>query len=84
MVQVVFIHNYFLNFGLWDTIRFLQKLEGGREGDPITPFLFVITMEALSCLVRKVVEGGCLPTCEVRSKGGKGIQVSYLLLLVIF
>ena len=31
-----------------------------RQGDPLSPYLFVIGMKALSCLIVKAVEGGFL------------------------
>ena len=36
-------------------------------------------METLSCLINRVVRGGFLTGCRLRSKGGSGIQVSHLL-----
>ncbi|XP_021986636.1 uncharacterized mitochondrial protein AtMg01250-like [Helianthus annuus] len=40
--------------------------KGIRQGDPISPFLFIVTMEALSCMFDKaceagVIDGICLP-----------------------
>ncbi|XP_021986620.1 uncharacterized protein LOC110883073 [Helianthus annuus] len=32
--------------------------KGMRKGDPISPFLFVIVMEALSCMIRKAISLG--------------------------
>ena len=33
---------------------------------------FVIVMEALSCLLKRVVNGGFLTTCKVKGRGGEG------------
>ena len=49
---------------------FIQSSRGLRQGDPISPYLFVVVMEALSCLVKRAVNGGFLSPCQVRGKGG--------------
>ena len=49
---------------------FFQSSRGLRQGDPISPYLFVVVMEALSCLIKRVVNGGFLSPCQVRGKGG--------------
>ena len=37
-----------------------QFVKGMRQGDPISPFLFLIVMEALSCLLNKAHEEGLI------------------------
>ena len=54
------------------SLGFFQSFKGLRRGDPLSPYLFVIAMEALSCLPRRVVNGGFLSTCKVRGRGGEG------------
>ncbi|RVW54967.1 Transposon TX1 uncharacterized 149 kDa protein [Vitis vinifera] len=58
---------------------FFQSTRRLRQGDPISPYLFVLGMEALSCLINKAVRGGFLSGCRLRGRGGNGIQVSHLL-----
>ena len=58
---------------------FFQSSRGLRQGDPLSPYLFVIIMEAFSSLLRSVVGGGFVVACKVRSRGGEGVQVSHLL-----
>ena len=58
---------------------FFQSTRGLRQGDPLSPSLCVLGMEALSCLINKVVRGGFLTSCRIRERGGNGIQVSHLL-----
>ena len=58
---------------------FFQSTRGLRQGDTISPYLFVLGMEALSCLINRAVRGGFLTGCRLRGRGGNGIQVSHLL-----
>ena len=58
---------------------FFQSSRGLRQGDPISPYLFVITMEVFSCLLRRAISGGFLSGWRVRGRGGEGILISHLL-----
>ena len=58
---------------------FFQSSRGLRQDDPLSPYLFVLTMEALSCLLRSAVNEGFLLACKVRGRGGEGVQVPHLL-----
>ena len=51
---------------------FFQSSRGLRQGDPISPYLFVIGMEALSMLVQRAVEGDFLSGSRVAIRGGEG------------
>lgn len=37
-----------------------------RQGDPLSPYLFVNDMEALGCLIKRVVSGGFLLGCRMK------------------
>ena len=58
---------------------FFQSSRGLRQGDPILPYLFVVVMEALNCLIKRAVNGGFLSHCQVRGRGGEGVKISHLL-----
>ena len=63
-----------------DTLTgFFNSSRGLRQGNPLSPYLFVIGMEALSYLIKRAISGGYLTGCRVKRRGGKGVQLSHLL-----
>ena len=50
-----------------------------RQGDPISPYLFVIGMEALSLLIQRAVDGNFLSGSRVAVRGGEGEVISHFL-----
>ena len=80
--QVVFIHSQFFCFGQRNSFRFFQSSRGLRQGDPLSPYLFLIAMEALSCLLKRAVCGGLLLTYQVRGRDREGVEVSHLLFVI--
>ena len=58
---------------------YFNSSRGLRQGDPLSPYFFVIGMEALSRLILRVVGEGFLSGCRVNGRGGDGALVSHLL-----
>ena len=58
---------------------FFQSLRGLRQGDPLSPYLFMIAMAVFSCMLRRAISGGFLSGWRVRGKSGEGVQISHLL-----
>ena len=59
-------------------VGFFQSSRGLRQGDLISPYLFMIGMKALKMLVQQPVEGNLLSSSRVAIKGGEGEVISHL------
>ena len=62
-------------------VGFLRSSRGLRQGDPLSPYLFVIGMDVLSRLIYKAVEGNFLTGYKVgdRDEGEEELILSHLL-----
>ena len=50
-----------------------------RQGDPLSPYLFLLAMEALSQLLSRARNGGFISSFKVGGRGSEGLFVSHLL-----
>ena len=58
---------------------FFQSSRGLRQGDPLSPYLFVIAMEVFSVFIKRAVEGDFLSGSRVKGRSEEGVLISHLL-----
>ena len=59
-------------------VGFFPSSRGLQQGDPLSPYLFVIVMEALSCLINRAVEGNYLVGSRIAVGRGENLSISHL------
>ncbi|RVW26085.1 LINE-1 reverse transcriptase-like [Vitis vinifera] len=57
---------------------FFPSTRGLHQGDPLSPYLFVMGMEILDVLIRRAVEGGYLLGCNIRGGSKTSLNISHL------
>lgn len=57
------------------SVKFSHNSRGLRQGDPLSPFLFLVVAEAFGALISKAFVGGLLDGFMVRENG---LMVSHL------
>ena len=65
---------------------FFQSYKGLRQGDPLSLYLFVLTMKALSCLLKSAVNGGFFVSLQSEEvvKGFRCLTYFSLMILWFF
>ena len=58
---------------------FFKSSRGLRQGDPPSPYLFVLGMEVFTVMVEKVVSEGFLSGYKIVNKYGDGVKSTHFL-----
>ena len=60
-------------------VGFFPSSRDLRQGDPLSPYLFVMGIEVLRILLKRAMKGGFILGCTFRRRGGEELSISHLL-----
>ncbi|RVW57156.1 LINE-1 reverse transcriptase-like [Vitis vinifera] len=58
---------------------FFSSTKGLRQGDPLSPYLFIMGMEVLSVLITRAAEGGFIQGCKIWRGREQAVKITHLL-----
>ena len=62
---------------------FFPSSKGLRQGDPLSPYLFILGMEVLSILLIRAMSGGFISGYSIKGREGAVSSISHLLMQMI-
>lgn len=80
--QMVLFYPLFLYLINGNLADFFKSSKGLRQGDPLSPYLFMLVMDALSILLGKATKGGYISGYEFMGKNGTTELIIFSLLMI--